>query len=548
MLCATSSAQTAQTPDVTGQATFVVMLRGARVGSETVSLTRLGTGWLLAGTGSLGPPFEVVTNKFEIAYGADWQPEKLTLQGTLRGQPVSIASTFGLTTAMSDVTQGQQKGSTSHAVSPRSVVLPSGFFAAYEALAARVGTSTPGTRLPVYVAPDGATSVTVEQVTPRRVSLGERSLDLRVVSVSLAGTAGSSNIELWIDGRNRLARLEMPSVSIVVIRDDLASVMAREERVRHARDEDVFVPANGFNLGATITRAAAVGPARSAATPKAPAVILVAGAGPQDRDFTTYGVPIFGQLAGALSDAGYFVVRYDGRGVGRSGGRTENATLAEYADDVVRVVNWVRRRDDVDNNRIAVVGYSESGPIAMLAAAREGRIKALAVLASPGKNGRDVTAEQQVQLLSRLSISNTERATRTALQHRVAEAAITGKGWETIPPEIKVEASAPWFKSWLLFDPAVTVRRLKQPILILHGALDMETPPAHADALESLSSQRNKIAPTHTRKVVVPGVNHLFVPATTGEIAEYMKLGTLAVSPVVATTITEWLGSVLPPR
>ncbi len=544
-MCAAPAALAAQTPDSSGQATFVVMVRGARVGSETVSLTRLGTGWLLAGSGSLGPPFDVVTNKFEIAYGADWQPERLNMNGTLRGQPVAITSTFGLTTATSDVTQGQQKGSASHAMSPRAVVLSNGFFAGYEALAARVGTSPTGTRLPVYVAPDGETSVTVEQVTARRISLGERSLDLRVFSVSLAGTAGSSNIELWVDDRNRLARLEMPAVSIVVIRDDLASVMAREERVRHARDEDVFIPANGFSLGATVTRAGAIGTAPSGDA-RAPVVILVSGPGPQDRDFTTYGVPIFGQLAGALSDAGYFVVRYDGRGVGRSGGRTENATLAEYADDVVRVVSWVRKRDDVDDDRIAVVGYSESGPIAMLAAAREGRVKAVALLAAPGKNGRDVVAEQQVQLLSRLSISATERSTRTALQHRVAEAAITGKGWETIPPEIKIEASAPWFKSWLLFDPAVAMRKLKQPILIVHGALDMETPLAHADALELLSSRRNKIAPTHTRKVVVPGVNHLLVPATSGEVAEYPKLSTLVVSPVVATTIAEWLGSVLP--
>ena len=83
-------------------------------------------------------------------------------------------------------------------------------------------------------------------------------------------------------------------------------------------------------------------------------------------------------------------------------------------------------------------------------------------------------------------------------------------------------------------------------MLIVHGALDKETPPAHADALERLSSGRNKIAPTHTRKVVVPSINHLLVPASTGDVAEYTTLDTRTVSPVVGATIAEWLATALP--
>ena len=63
--------------------------------------------------------------------------------------------------------------------------------------------------------------------------------------------------------------------------------------------------------------------------------MLVAGSGPVDRDETVAGIPIFGQLASALADAGYLVVRYDKRGVGQSGGRPESATLSDYAEDVL---------------------------------------------------------------------------------------------------------------------------------------------------------------------------------------------------------------------
>jgi pimeloyl-ACP methyl ester carboxylesterase len=224
----------------------------------------------------------------------------------------------------------------------------------------------------------------------------------------------------------------------------------------------------------------------------------------------------------------------------------ENSTLAEYADDVVRAVRWLRDREDVDDNRIAVVGYGDAGPVAMLAAERESRIKALALVAAPGRSGREVTLEQQAQVLSRLAISDVDRANRIAMQQRLIDAVITGKGWEAVPPELRSDAGSPWFRSWLLFDPAAIMRRLKQPVLIMQGALDAETPAAHADALEAMSSQRNKIAPTHTRKVIVPGINHLLVPARTGTVDEYPALETLTVAPAVKAALTEWLATAVP--
>ncbi len=519
------------------------MLRGSRVGTETAALSRTGSGWRLSGSGRLGMPFDVIITRFEVTYANDWQPVQLQMQGSVKGQGMGLATTFGLTTAMNDMTQGGERGSSSHQIAARSVVLPSSFFASYEILAARIGVSPVGTRVPVYVAPEGGTNVTIDAIEPRQVSIGQTTLDLRVFTLSLEGASAASRIELWLDARNRLARLEMPAVSVVVVRDDLASIMAREVPVRNTRDEDVFIPANGFNLGATVTPPAGT-------SKGAPSVVLVAGVGPQDRDMMVYGVPIFGQLAGALSDAGYFVVRYDGRGVGRSGGRTENATLTEYADDVVRTIKWLHDRDDVDDDRMAVVAYGSGGPIAMLAASREDDIKALALLAAPGRSGSEVTLEQQAQVLASMGLSAVERSTRIDLQQRVIQAALTGRGWETIPPEVRAQADTPWFRSWLSFDPAATMRKLDQPVLIVQGALDTENPPDHADRLATLSSARKdgKIAPTYTRKVVIPGINHLLVPARTGNVDEYDTLPDANISPDVSAAIASWLDERLPPR
>ena len=96
-------------------------------------------------------------------------------------------------------------------------------------------------------------------------------------------------------------------------------------------------PRSGFNLGATISRPAgkAAPGKKDKNVEKLPAIVLVGGSGNVDRDTIAYGVPVMGQLAGQLADAGYLVVRYDKRGVGQSGGRAESATLSDYADDVL---------------------------------------------------------------------------------------------------------------------------------------------------------------------------------------------------------------------
>ena len=100
-----------------------------------------------------------------------------------------------------------------------------------------------------------------------------------------------------------------------------------------------------------------------------PAIVLVAGSGPSDRDETVAGIPIFGQLAGALADAGFLAVRYDKRGVGQSGGRPESATLADYAEDLRAVVRFTSDRKDVDRRRVAIVGHGEGGMLGLLTAA-----------------------------------------------------------------------------------------------------------------------------------------------------------------------------------
>jgi pimeloyl-ACP methyl ester carboxylesterase len=541
LLLALPSASFAQAPDPAGSATFVVLLGGTRIGTESMTVRRVGTDWLLSGSGIVNPPLDLSTMKFEVRYGADWQPQRMTMEAALRGQPLAIATSFGLTTATNDLTQGSQRANNSHQVTPRAAIIPNNFFAAYESLALRLHTTPAGGIVPIYVPPSGETTATVSQISPRRISLGNETLELREFLITIMNTSGALPVEMWIDPRGRLARLVMPTASLVVIREDLANVMAREERMTVDGDSDVFIGATGFSLGGTMTRPSSI-------AGRAPVVILAAGPGPQDRDHLSYGIPLFAQLAQSLSRAGYVVVRYDSRGVGRSGGRTESSRLEEYTADAVSVVNWLRNRDDIDGGRISILGYGDNGAIALAAARRTDRIAAVVLVNAPGRLGREVALEQQALALAGPQISETERANRLALQARVLDAVVTGRGWEQISTDVREQADTPWFRSWLLFDPADTIRRMNQPLLIVHGALDTEVPAAHATELEAHGKARRNRPATHTQATMLPGVNHLMTRATTGSTAEYSTLDPRTIAPEVSSAVASWLGTVLAPR
>jgi len=527
----------AQKAPTDGAARFLVTVKGVRIGTEVVDVAHTASSIKITASGQLAAPFDLTTTKFEMTYSGDWQPVQLAIEGVLRGQIIALGTSFGLTTAVSDMMQAGQRGSVTHTVSPRAVVLPNYFFGAYEALAARLGALDVGGRVPVFIAPDGEVNATVDRVTPKRIVNPSGTTDLRQFDMTIGRPGSPSVVKVSIDDRSRLARLDFPGESVVVIRDDIATVMSREEKARNPGDDDLFIPASGFSLGATVTKPAD-------ASGRVPAVVLVGSPGRQGRDEEIYGMPIFGQFAGRLADAGYFVVRYDKRGIGQSGGRVEHASIGEYADDVVQIIAWLRKRPDVDPDRLAVIAYSEGDAAALVAASREKRIDAVVLLNSPGKTGRDVTMEQQQRLLARVNEPEPSKQAKVSLQTRVNDAVITGKGWDDLPPELRHQADTPWFKSWLLFDPATALEKVSQPVLIVHGALDTEMPPSHADRLEQMARARKKVPATSTRKIVLPGVNHILIPAKTGDLDEYEALPK-TLSPDVASATIEWLKTTL---
>jgi pimeloyl-ACP methyl ester carboxylesterase len=522
------------------------------VGSEEVFVSQSPEGWILRGSGRFTPPIDLAIGSWEARYDSSWRPTELTVNLSSESRKWGVHTIIEGTSATSEVTQSGEAARQTATVAADTVLLPNLVFGTYEALAARLAASTPGSALRAFVAPQGEIAIRVDRVTDETIQVPGRTISARRWALKFENPGAPLDIEVWTEGP-RLLRVDIPSQSLNIVRDDIASVSARV--VSHARpnDEQISVPANGFGLAGTIARplhpnaAAALGaPAASAGPARLPAVVLVSGSGGTDRDEVLAGIPIFGQLASALADSGFLVIRYDKRGIGQSGGRADNATMDDYGLDARAVVTYASKRKDVDPRRIALVGFGiEGGWISLAVSSKENRVSALALIGTAVTSGSDLVLEQQRQVLERSGVTGTAQQATVEQQKQVLEAVISGTGWEKVAPEVRKRVDTPFYRSFLTFNPPRVLGSTKQAVLVLQAGLDREVPPHHGEQLAQLARSRPKAGATEF--VVLPGLNHLLARAETGEPAEYSRLTEPAVSPEAILEITNWLKKALAP-
>lgn len=519
---------------------FLVFIQQRPIGRESVSIVRDADGWTVRGTSQMGPPVDITTRMAEIKYDADWRPRSAAIQSVARGQDLELKTTFADGKASSEVLSQGTTTSKVDEVTADTIVLPNTFLGSYAVLAHRLRGLAAGAELHGYIAPQAEVPIRVVSLASERIELPGQSVPATRYALKMINPppAGELDLTVWADENGRLLRMSIPAQAVELAREDVASAAARTTTFSLAGDTPVSIPATGFNLAGTITKPAD-------ATGLVPGVVLIGGSGPTDRDETVFGIPIFGQLAGALVDAGFAVVRYDKRGVGQSGGRAESATISDYAEDARAVVRWLEKQPGIDKRRLAIVGHSEGAAVAMVLATREDdRVKAAVLIAGPSTTGAELILEQQRHALDLMKVEDNERTTKIAMQQKIHDAIIDDAGWDGIPENLRKQADTPWFHSLLSFDPARVMRDVDQPLLIVQGELDTQVPPHHGDKLVELARARKRTVDAQLLKV--PGVNHLLVPATTGEVSEYSTLGPEAkVSPEVTGGIAAWLTKTL---
>jgi uncharacterized protein len=528
-----AAAQPAQPlPDNTSA--FTIFLRALPIGNEQIALTRNADGWSIVSSGRVGAPLDVIARRVEVRYTQDWRPRDLTIDATVRGQTQTLHTVVDGASARTDFTANGQPTQKTDAIDPAALlIVPSAFFAPYEALAQRLKTTAPGAEIPVYTAPVMSFAVRIGESSAQQIQTTARLISARRTRVTMLTPGAPLDADIWTDETGRMIRFSVPAQSLEVVRDDVAAVSSRSVPISRPNDEPARIPSNGFLLVGTVSQ-----PAQPAAG-KRPAIVLVGGSGPTDRDGVAFGIPILGEIAGALADAGFVVVRYDKRGIGQSGGRAESASLADYAEDVRAAVKLLAERKDVDPKRIAVIGHSEGGSVAMIAAAKDKRIAAVGLVATPGVSGAELVLAQQKRLLDHSALSSEEKQAKVETQKKIHDAVISGKGLDQLPPEVRRAVDNAEFQSILLADPAKLMSNVKKPVLIVQGELDTQVEPSNADKLEAMARQRKN--DPGVEKVRVPGVNHLLVPATTGELEEYGRLTDRHVSTAITQPLVSWL-------
>lgn len=316
------------------------------------------------------------------------------------------------------------------------------------------------------------------------------------------------------------------------------------------RSEDVTYRSDAITVAGTLTLPRDGGPH--------PAVLLITGSGPQNRDEELLGHKPFLVIADALTRAGYAVLRVDDRGVGGTGGDLNESGYPDLADDVVAGLTYLRTRADIDGTHLGLLGHSEGGYLAPLVAARPDSGVAFTItLAGPAVPGAAVVLEQTRLIMAAEGASperiDAEIATLATLNDLLRSGDLDAArryarerndalpaDQRATPQDIDAQLS-PYFAALVAYDPAPALAALRTPVLALFGGRDLQVPPAQSEPPMRALLAANPDATVHT----FPGLNHLMQPTETGLPSEYAAIET-TVDPRVLTYLTEWLATRFP--
>jgi uncharacterized protein len=392
----------------------------------------------------------------------------------------------------------------------------------------------------------GAANIPVSKVAFENSKL---LLDIQLIRGSYEGTLKADGT---FDGQLKQSGASMP---LVLKRTQDAPKVNRPQEVKKPfpypyDEEDVTIQNTQANvkLAGTLTMPFSGKPC--------PAVILISGSGAEDRDETIFGHKPFLVLADYLTRKGIAVLRMDDRGVGGSTGNVESSTSEDFAGDVIAEVNFLKSRKEIDSGKIGLMGHSEGGIIASIAAAESSDVNFIVLLAGTGLNGEEVLYLQnklifknagasdevlakQLEFLKKqfevLKNENNEKViqekTREILKSQI------GNNNELIESSLK-QITSRWFRSFITYDPKSALKQVKCPVLALNGSLDLQVAPK-----ENLAAIEEVLKAGGNKNYIVkelPGLNHLFQKAKTGAVSEYSTIEE-TISPEVLEIVSKWI-------
>lgn len=304
-----------------------------------------------------------------------------------------------------------------------------------------------------------------------------------------------------------------------------------------------------------------------------PAVVLISGSGPQDRDGAMKTIPgyrPFAVIAEDLSRKGLAVLRYDDRGVGKSSGDYLDANEPDFVKDAEAALHYLVRRKDIATGKVGVLGHSEGGMIAAMVAANNPRVAFVISLAGGAVDGYNLLLRQTERQAKAEKKTEEEVADAVREQRRIFDL-VLAKEWEDLrvviyETTLKRLKALPKERTAALGDLDTFARKkalqsirvfqhsryqfllrhdvgkdwekVSVPVLALFGELDVQCDASQNKVALKQALSRN--GNDDVKIVIVPAANHLFLKARTGSMSEYVTLPK-NFAPGVLEAISSWL-------
>lgn len=295
-----------------------------------------------------------------------------------------------------------------------------------------------------------------------------------------------------------------------------------------------------------------------------PAVILISGSGPQDRNEEIMNHKPFMVLADHLTRQGVIVLRYDDRGVGKSTGDFSKGTSYDFADDAEAAFNYLIKQKGVDKTKVGIIGHSEGGIIAPIVASRNKAVSFIILMAGPSVPGSVIIPDQQELIL----IASGENADNIKKQVQLNENIVEYVSHNSDSPNLNQELSdliedwikelgvevpksisiknfskqtaksftGDWMKTFITLSPAAYIKKVSCPILALYGENDLQV------SVRANAEPMQQLLVSHENSSVhfFPKLNHLFQTSTTGSPSEYVLIEE-TLSPDFLDFVCSWI-------
>jgi dienelactone hydrolase len=500
---------------------FAYELKGEPAGTETFSIERTGDGFRVRSSTML--ELSVDRHRLietELDTDAAWRPIRGVVRDARDGGTISTLDGDPLRLAIAVAGVPTRE----HAANGRVDLFINGNTLVHYAPLCAIDGAAVRTAFP------GMTVAIASAVPAARATVARRDVDL----------GGATRVAVYCDGA-KLVGVEVPIAGFVAVRAGYDRADLRDPGAVVARavpalpeglselDREVVVRASKHGRRVVLACSLVVPSTHAARTRREratalPAVVFVTGSGPQDRDENAVGgggvtISAFRVLAYALGTAGVASLRCDDRGTGDSTGTFGDATLDTLVGDARAQVAALRREPAIDPARIGVIGHSEGGVIAPILAAKDKKLRALALLAAPGRPLDEVLLEQVDRAQRRTGAADADRVATLARYRAVFDAIRDRTPMPDTTEARDWKGGEAWLRSHLRHDPATTAARVRTPaVLIAQGGTDQQVGVADAEALDAAFRGGGNRRVTYK---LYPDLNHLFVASSTGNVSEY---------------------------